>query len=154
MTLDDDTLAAHALALESWRLVFVDGVFNAALSDAEWGPYQIAVNAPDAAPTDLAAFQPELFLHLTESLAEQNSAIRLPTGCQAEKPLYILHISSGQSASLNMAHQRHHLYVGAGASTEIIEHYVSLDYKAHFTGTRLTVHTACQQPGKTPQAGV
>lgn len=148
VTLDEDTLAAHALALESWRLVLVDGVFNAALSDTQWGPYQIAVNAPHAAPTDLAAVQPELFLHLTESLAEQHIVIRLPTGCQAEKPLYILHISSGQSASLNMAHQRHHLYVGAGASVEIIEHYVSLDDKAHFTGTRLTMHAAANSQVK------
>ncbi|MGK2960021.1 MAG: Fe-S cluster assembly protein SufD [Candidatus Malihini olakiniferum] len=148
ITIDEDTLAEHAMALDGWRLVFVNGIFNTTLSDVQWGPYQIAMNAPNAPTTDLVAVQPELFLHLTESLSVQHTAIRLSPECQAEKPLYILHISRGQSASLDMAHQRHHLYVGAGASAEIIEHYISLDDKAHFTGARLTVHAAANSQVK------
>ncbi|MFB6421927.1 MAG: Fe-S cluster assembly protein SufD [Candidatus Malihini olakiniferum] len=148
MIINEDMLAAYILALDSWRLVFVDGIFNTTLSDIQWGPYQIVVNAPYAAPTDFSAIQPELFLHLTESLAVQHTTIRLSSGCQAEKPLYILHISKGLSATLNMAHQRHYLYVGDGASAEIIEHYVSLDNNAHFTGSRLTVHASANSQVK------
>ncbi|MFB6434640.1 MAG: Fe-S cluster assembly protein SufD [Candidatus Malihini olakiniferum] len=146
--IDADTLAAYTLELDGWRLVFVNGIFNTTLSDVQCGPYQIAVTPPHSALTDLEVIQAELFLHLTESLAIQHTTIRLSAGCQAEKPLYILHISRGQSASLNMVHQRHHLDVGAGSSSEIIEHYVSFDDKAHFTGTRLTMHAAANSQVK------
>lgn len=43
---------------------------------------------------------------------------------------------------MNTVHHRHHLNVERGASAEIIEHYVSLDEHAHFTGARLTVNAA------------
>lgn len=137
IALEDETLAQHALALDAWRLVFIDGVFNPELSDSAVGPYQIAHNA---VYDGLAPVQPEVFLHLTESLATASTVIRLPAGRQAEKPLYLLHISSTQAQALNTVHHRHHLEVGEGASADVIEHYVSLDDKAHFTGSRLTIH--------------
>ncbi|WJV60828.1 Fe-S cluster assembly protein SufD [Pectobacteriaceae bacterium CE70] len=129
-----------ALPVDSWRLVFVDGVFNAMLSDVAWGPYQIDVK-PAGSPLSLSvAIQPEVFLHLTESLAMSTTLIHLPAGVQADKPLYLLHInSSGSTPVLNTVHYRHHLSVGQGASAQIIEHYVSLDEGAHFCGARLTI---------------
>ncbi|QTF08753.1 Fe-S cluster assembly protein SufD [Brenneria izadpanahii] len=140
---DKTTLNKLALPVDAWRLVFVDGEFSAELSDAEWGPYQVEVNAIRDGHDDFpAAIQPEVFLHLTESLAVERTLIRLAAGRQAEKPLYLLHISSGQAqaSSLNTVHYRHHLNVGRGASAQIIEHYVSLDEQAHFTGARLTIN--------------
>ncbi|MEC5319793.1 Fe-S cluster assembly protein SufD [Brenneria populi subsp. brevivirga] len=138
---DPAALAALALPIDSWRLVFIDGRFSAELSDAEWGPYQVEVDAANKHGEFPAPLQPEVFLHLTESLAVERTLIRLADGAQAEKPLYLLHISSGQTqaASLNTVHHRHHLDVGRGASAQIIEHYVSLDERAHFTGARLTI---------------
>ncbi|ATA23654.1 FeS cluster assembly protein SufD [Brenneria goodwinii] len=138
---DKTTLNALALPIDSWRLVFIDGEFSAELSDAEWGPYQVDINARnhDEFPV---AIQPEVFLHLTESLAVERTLIRLAAGVQAEKPLYLLHISSGQAqaSSLNTVHHRHHLHIERGACAQIIEHYVSLDEQAHFTGARLTIN--------------
>ncbi|MCG8710076.1 Fe-S cluster assembly protein SufD [Brenneria sp. 4F2] len=136
---DNAALDALALPIDGWRLVFVDGEFSAALSDVEWGPYQVALNATNNQGPFPAAVRPEVFLHLTESLAVERSLIRLAAGVQAEKPLYLLHISSGQAASLNTVHYRHHLCVERGASAQIIEHYVSLNDHAHFTGARLTI---------------
>ncbi|MEI7085722.1 Fe-S cluster assembly protein SufD [Pectobacterium versatile] len=141
-SLDRAAVDAVALAVDSWRLVFVDGVFNAELSDSDWGPYQVDVQASRARGALPAAIQSEVFLHLTESLASTSTLIRLAAGQQAEKPLYLLHISSCQAAVLNTVHHRHHLNVERGASAEIIEHYVSLDEHAHFTGARLTVNAA------------
>lgn len=139
---DKATLAALALPIDSWRLVFIDGKFSAELSDAEWGPYQVDVNAASHHAEFPAAVQPEVFLHLTESLAVERTLIHLAAGSQVKKPLYLLHISSGQTqaSSLNTVHHRHHLNVERGASAQIIEHYVSLDDRAHFTGARLTIN--------------
>lgn len=137
---DKATLDALALPIDGWRLVFVDGEFSAALSDADRGPYQVDVDAADQPGEFPAAIQPEVFLHLTESLAVERTLIRLAAGVQAEKPLYLLHVSSGQASSLNTVHHRHHLNVGRGADARIIEHYVSLNEQAHFTGARLTIN--------------
>ncbi|MDU7768548.1 MAG: Fe-S cluster assembly protein SufD, partial [Serratia marcescens] len=88
--------------------------------------------------------QPEVFLHLTESLAQETSLIRLPAGKAPARPLYLLHISSGRGATgeVNTVHHRHHLEIGRGAEAEVIEHYVSLGEAAHFTGARLTANVA------------
>ncbi|MCL2898509.1 Fe-S cluster assembly protein SufD [Brenneria tiliae] len=139
---DRAALDALALPVDCWRLVFIDGVFNEQLSDTQWGPYQVDINASRAQGELPAAIQPEVFLHLTESLAAASTLIRLPAGQQAEKPLYLLHISSGreQDSALNTVHHRHHLNVERGAGAQIIEHYVSLDEQAHFTGARLTIN--------------
>ncbi|MEH2921393.1 Fe-S cluster assembly protein SufD [Samsonia erythrinae] len=141
-SVDRAVLDALSLPVDSWRLVFIDGIFNAELSDSDWGPYQIDTRVSHAHGALPAAVQPEVFLHLTESLAAERTLIRLAAGQTAEKPLYLLHISSSQASALNTIHHRHHLTVERGASAEIIEHYVSLDEHAHFTGARLTVSAA------------
>nr|WP_113866326.1 Fe-S cluster assembly protein SufD [Brenneria salicis]NMN91927.1 Fe-S cluster assembly protein SufD [Brenneria salicis ATCC 15712 = DSM 30166]RBP62852.1 iron-regulated ABC transporter permease protein SufD [Brenneria salicis ATCC 15712 = DSM 30166]RLM30723.1 FeS cluster assembly protein SufD [Brenneria salicis ATCC 15712 = DSM 30166] len=134
-----DTLDALTLPIDAWRLVFIDGVFSEALSDTQWGPYQVEIKSARTPGEFPAAVQPEVFLHLTESLATQSTLIRLAANQQAEKSLYLLHISSSQGAALNTVHHRHHLQVERGASARIIEHYVSLEPHAHFTGARLTI---------------
>ena len=123
--------------------MFIDGRYSAALSDGDLGDYQFELTAygtPQALPEPI---QPEIFLHLTESLAQETSLIRLPAGRPA-RPLYLLHISSGRGATgeVNTVHHRHHLEIGRGAEAEVIEHYVSLGEAAHFTGARLTANVA------------
>ncbi|CAI1702809.1 FeS cluster assembly protein sufD [Serratia entomophila] len=135
---------ALALNIEAYRLVFVDGRFSAALSDSDLGDYQFdsaAYGIPQALPEPI---QPEVFLHLTESLAQETSIIRLAAGKTAARPLYLLHISSGRGTEgeVNTVHHRHHLEIARGAQAEVIEHYVSLDGAAHFTGARLTANVA------------
>ncbi|WP_409307030.1 Fe-S cluster assembly protein SufD [Pectobacterium sp. B1J-3] len=134
-----DTLDEWVLPVDAWRLVFIDGVFSESLSDAQWGPYQVEIKTGRTHGEFPSAVQSEVFLHLTESLAAQSTLIRLAANQQAEKPLYLLHISSSQDSALNTVHHRHHLQVERGASAQIIEHYVSLNQHAHFTGARLTI---------------
>lgn len=138
-TVDVAQRDALSLPLDAWRLVFVDGRLSPELSDADWGPYQVEVAASSASLPLAAPIQPDVFLHLTESLAAERMQIRLAAGVQAEKPLYLLHISSGDGTMLNTVHHRHDLQVGANAAATVIEHYVSLDEAAHFSGARLTV---------------
>ncbi|AVE48683.1 TPA: Fe-S cluster assembly protein SufD [Serratia marcescens] len=139
-----EQLEALALGIDACRLVFIDGRYSAALSDGDLGDYQFELTAygtPQALPEPI---QPEIFLHLTESLAQETSLIRLPAGKAPARPLYLLHISSGRGATgeVNTVHHRHHLEIGRGAEAEVIEHYVSLGEAAHFTGARLTANVA------------
>ncbi|QKJ87033.1 Fe-S cluster assembly protein SufD [Paramixta manurensis] len=133
-------VAALALPLDAVRLVFIDGQFNAALSDSAHGNYQIEISHAAERRDFEAPVQPEVFLHLTESLAEEATTIRLPRGKVAERPLYLLHISSASAPDeMNTMHYRHHLDVEEGADARVIEHYVSLGEGAHFTGARLSM---------------
>ena len=131
---------ALSLKLDAVRLVFVDGVFSPALSDDPAASmYQITVdNQREALP---APVQPEVFLHLTESLSAAVTHIVVPRNTRPPRPLLLMHISSGAHSgnSLNTAHYRHHLELQSGASATVIEHFVSLTNGAHFTGGRLTM---------------
>lgn len=135
-----EQVASLALPLDAVRLVFVDGHFSASLSDADFDQFEVQV-ASAAERRNLAApVQPEVFLHLTESLAEQATTLRLARGKAAARPLYLLHISSGRNEeALNTVHYRHHMQIEAGAQAQVIEHYVSLNDQPHFTGARLTM---------------
>ncbi|UNK59596.1 Fe-S cluster assembly protein SufD [Buttiauxella ferragutiae] len=130
------------LPIDAWRLVFVDGRFNAELSDdlTNSGFDVIVDEKRDSLP---AAVQGEVFLHLTESLAESVTHIRVARNHSPAKALLLMHISRGSElGEMNTAHYRHHLSLGEGAKATVIEHYVSLNDQAHFTGARLTVDAA------------
>lgn len=130
---------ALALKTDALRLVFVDGRYSEALSDslADSG-YQLTVNARrQGLPV---AIQPELFLHLTESLADELIDIRVARNTRPARPLLLMHITHGRDGEeINTAHYRHHLTLEQGAEAQVIEHYVSADEQGHFTGGRLTM---------------
>lgn len=130
-----------ALKIDAYRLVFVDGRLCLRLSDEDLGDYRLTRMAYDAPPTLPEPVQPEIFLHLTESLAQETSVISLAAGKAPVKPLYLLHISTGreQPGEVNTLHHRHHLEIASGARASVIEHYASVSAAAHFTGARLTV---------------
>lgn len=133
-------LTQLALKTDAVRLVFIDGKFCAQLSDRQFDLFEVQI-IPSAGQRDFeTAIQPEVFLHLTESLAEDTSWVRLSQGKVAPRPLYLLHISSGsKNGELNTSHYRHHLHLAEGAQAQVIEHYVSLSEAVHFTGSRLTM---------------
>ncbi|VYU59716.1 Fe-S cluster assembly protein SufD [Metakosakonia massiliensis] len=136
-----ETCANLALPVEATRLVFVDGQFRADLSDMTDGSgFTVMMNdgQPLAAPV-----QPEVFLHLTESLAQSVTYISVARNQRPAKPLLLMHITQGlPDAELNTAHYRHHLALAEGAEATIYEHYVSLNEHRHFTGSRLTMDVA------------
>ncbi|KAB7896132.1 Fe-S cluster assembly protein SufD [Rouxiella sp. S1S-2] len=141
-TLSAEKFEALVLPIDAYRLVFVDGRFSQALSDSATGEFEIEKLTPAIQQTLPEAVESEVFLHLTESLAQHGLKIRLPKGKHAEKPLYLLHISSGRDKSreVNTVHHRYHVEIESGANAEIIEHYVSLNDLGHFTGARLTAN--------------
>ncbi|NDO80890.1 FeS cluster assembly protein SufD [Citrobacter sp. NCU1] len=129
-----------ALGIEAVRLVFVDGQFSPTLSDSTEGSgFEVTFN--DERQTWVAPIQPDVFLHLTESLAQPVSHIRVKRHQRPVKPLLLMHITQGVDGDeVNTAHYRHHFDLGEGAEATIIEHYVSLDNTPHFTGARLTMN--------------
>lgn len=133
---------ALSLPIDAWRLVFVDGRFNAELSDdLTNSDFEVAVD--DQRQALPAAVQGEVFLHLTESLAETVTHIRVARNHSPAKPLLLLHVSRGsERAEMNTAHYRHHLTLDESARATVIEHYVSFDEHAHFTGARFTADVA------------
>ncbi|WP_436872821.1 Fe-S cluster assembly protein SufD [Kosakonia sacchari] len=134
-----DTLA---LPVDAVRLVFVDGQFNAALSDDTAGS-GFEVKFADVREALPAPVQPEVFLHLTESLAQSVTWIQVARNQRPAKPLLLMHITQGLAGDeMNTAHYRHHLELAQGAEATIYEHYVSLNDARHFTGSRLTMNVA------------
>lgn len=133
---------ALALPLDALRLVFVDGEYRPELSDDTAGSgFDIRVeSARESLP---AAVKPEIFLHLTESLATTVTRIAVARNQQPAKPLLLMHITQGvEGSDINTAHYRHHLTLAEGADATVIEHYVSLNAHRHFTGSRLTMQVA------------
>ena len=133
---------ALALSVDAVRLVFVDGVFRPELSDeTQHSGFDVVVN--DERQHLSAPVQPEVFLHLTESLAQSVTHIRVRRNQRPEKPLLLMHITQGlDGEEINTAHYRHHLELAEGAEATVIEHYASLNAIRHFTGTRLTMDVA------------
>lgn len=137
-----EQIAQLALPLDAIRLVFVDGRFQPELSARDTELFEVQHSrAAERRPLP-APVQPEVFLHLTESLAEEVTSIRLPRGKAAARPLYLLHVTSGKADALNTVHHRHHLELEQSAEAQVIEHYVSRDATAHFTGARFTFSVA------------
>ena len=147
-----------SLIKDAHRVVFIDGRYSPELSDRDCGPYQLTHTTENTSFP--AAIQSEIFLHLTESLAQESLHIRLPVGKHSDKPLYLLHISSGKGSEVvNTSHYRHHLAIEASAQAEVIEHFVSLNEQPHFTGARLTISVGdnaelshCKLAFETPQS--
>ncbi|MCU6410606.1 SufD family Fe-S cluster assembly protein, partial [Enterobacter quasiroggenkampii] len=89
------------------------------------------------------AIQAEVFLHLTESLAQSVTHIAVKRGQRPAKPLLLMHITQGVAGEeVNTAHYRHHLDLAEGAEATVIEHFVSLNDARHFTGARFTINVA------------
>lgn len=130
-----------SLTLASCRLVFIDGRFVPALSDRDTGVWQVEIEEGATRRSLPAPIQSEVFLHLTESLSQETTRIRLPTGKAAQRPLYLLHISQGNEdkETLSTLHYRHHLDIEAGAQGQVIEHFVSINDQGHFSGARTSM---------------
>lgn len=105
---------ALAVGVDAVRLVFVDGQFRPELSDTlQESGFEIEIN--DDRQRLSAPVQPEVFLHLTESLARSVTHIGVKRNQRPAKPLLLMHITQGlDGAEINTAHYRHHLELAEG----------------------------------------
>ncbi|VFS38879.1 FeS cluster assembly protein sufD [Enterobacter cancerogenus] len=85
---------ALALTLDAVRLVFVDGQYRPELSDStQESGFEVAIN--NDRQNLHAPVQPEVFLHLTESLAQSVTHISVRRNQRPDKPLLLMHITPG-----------------------------------------------------------
>ncbi|PPI88807.1 FeS cluster assembly protein SufD [Candidatus Pantoea edessiphila] len=131
-----------SLPLDAFRLIFINGQFKPLLSSYDSKIFEIKNYITNKNIKLPQPIQPEVFLHLTEGLTEEITVIRLLSNQEALFPIYLLHITDGYQDRLNTVHYRHHLILEDNTKAEIIEHFVTLNLKAHFTGSRLTVNIA------------
>jgi len=136
--IDAGIIEERAIArLDAYRLVLVDGRVQMAASELPDG-----VEATSLA--GLLADKPEQgiepltmdeeaplfngFVALNAAHAQDGVGICIGKGIRLDKPLYILHISTGK-----VAHICHGIHLGEQAEASIIEHYTGIEDAAGFT---------------------
>ncbi len=127
-----------SLGLDAYRLVFFDGYFSARCSD--WIP-KVRVT-PLNVLTSVETYElsrsvrPDAFTHLNDASATGGVLIEVEPNTQVNKPIYLLHISSGQKGEV--CSYRHHIELGPLSELEVIEHHISLAQGGGVTLSRLT----------------
>lgn len=117
------------------RVVFVDGVYRADLSslDTDDGVELAPLSAALAAQPEPLRFAlanryrrgaADAFAHLNAALASEGVVLRANDGVQADKPLHIVHVTSGIQADTTW-HARVLVEVGKGSSLDVVEHFVT-----------------------------
>ncbi|PSW24926.1 Fe-S cluster assembly protein SufD [Photobacterium swingsii] len=148
-----------SLNLDGYRLVFFDGLFSVRCSD--WIP-KITITPLDRL-SDVETYelsksvQPDAFTYLTDATATGGVLIEVDAETVIDKPIYLLHISSGMKG--DVCSYRHHISLGRLSQCELIEHHISLDQGggvtlsrmsadvgkgAHFYHTKLIEEAPCQ----------
>lgn len=125
-------------ALEATRLVFVDGQFQAAVSDSLPEGVTLFSQADETAQgileeylgqittaTEGVATTPRrnLFAELNDAWLAEGLLLHVAADATLESPLYIVHISA--SGETTVANQRLLLVLERSASASVIEHFVS-----------------------------
>lgn len=111
--------------LDAWRVVFVNGQMNASMSSFPdqdgFNVTRISENADlqiSKAPT------PDWFEALNAAYFTDGLSIRVAKKVKTEKPLYIVHVSTGEQTA---SFVRHHVTVEESAEAEIVQHHISLE---------------------------
>lgn len=127
-----------SLGIDAYRLVFFDGHFSARCSD--WIP-KVRVT-PLNVLTSVETYElsrsvrPDAFTNLNDATATGGVLIEVEPNTQVNKPIYLLHISSGQKGEV--CSYRHHIEMGPLSELEVIEHHISLAQGGGVTLSRLT----------------
>lgn len=129
------------LSIDSYRLIFINDKFSPELSDKNIDPWIMKINRNPNRYELSNPIQPEMFLYLTECLSDATIHITLPEQKITKKPLYLLYINAGSDAEnkLITSHYYHYLEIGSYSNACIIEHFVSVNKNAHFTGARMSI---------------
>ena len=134
----DGALLAH---IDGPRLVFVNGVFDAALSSREGLPAGVVFETGAATVEANEGGPDHVFATLNAALARTGAMVRVAAGVRVETPLHL--VFAGAPAAQDQAwHLRHAIEVAAGASVRVLEHHLSAGTHAHLGNTVATVSVA------------
>lgn len=135
--------------IPSPRLVFVNGVFDAALSTLQGLSEGVAFNALSAAgglPT-LAlqsmfsrTFQAtdEAFARVNAALAIDGAVLMVDANAQIKAPLHLVFIGTPASDDI-ASHLRHAVVLGAGSKLTLVEHHICVGNHRHLASHLLDV---------------
>ncbi|UVO25565.1 Fe-S cluster assembly protein SufD [Bradyrhizobium arachidis] len=135
-----DAVKAHAIA-GACRLVLVDGVFAADLSDVK--AIVAGVNLKTLRETlekdagdILATDSTDAVISLNAAMATDGVVLEIAGGAQLSAPVQIIHVATAASAS---AFTRSQVRIGKGARATIIESFVSAGAKAYLVNDAVIV---------------
>lgn len=137
--------AATGQVLNSHRLVFVDGRFDAQLSDLAGLPAGVQILPLHTAIAQdhvglakhlgaVAGFENNSFTALNAAFIEQGAYLHIAPDTAVEQPIYLLFVSSAASQAL-VCHPRIVINAEAGSKLSIVEHFVGQANSGNFTNT-------------------
>jgi len=131
------TLATLTIAgLDVPRAVFVNGRFDASLSNLPQGARVVEAGAADESLHSLLAvskeWQDDVFVNLNTALFQSVLVLQLDAGVVLEAPLALLHVSLPEIDSASH-HVRCVVKLGTNAQATLIERYVGRDGARHLT---------------------
>lgn len=140
-------------AIPAPRIVFVNGHFDAALSDVaalpvgiEVGPLSRLLQGDDPRAVDFLERRyqriDEPFARLNAALAREGVVVRVDAGVQIECPLHIVHVGAPQDGGDAAWHLRHFIELREGATLQLVEHELAAGEHAHLGNALLHAHVA------------
>lgn len=146
----DPTLLA---AIPAPRIVFVNGHFDAVLSDVsalpvgiEVGPLSRLLQGDDPRAVHFLERRyqriDEPFARLNAALAREGVVVRAEAGVRVEAPLHIVHVGAAQDGGDAAWHLRHFVELREGASLQLVEHELAAGGHAHLGNALLQAHVA------------
>lgn len=140
--IDSCSIESLSMAFDCYRLVFLDGEYQEGLSDA----------IPSATTTPLSSLSSqqqkilnqsvnaEAFSLMTDAMASSGVVIEVASKVELEKPIYLFHLNSGNSAEVYS--YRHHVDLASSASCHVYEHHISLKQGGGVSCSRVTMNVA------------
>ncbi|BCT92863.1 Fe-S cluster assembly protein SufD [Lysobacter helvus] len=136
-----DVDAALLAGIDGPRLVFVNGVYSAALSHIDALPAGVTFSASMADAVVVPAHPDAVFAGINAAMARSGATLRIAAGTHVAAPLYLMFV--GASAAQDQAwHLRHAIAVGEGASARVVEHHIASGEYAHLSTSSATVTLA------------
>lgn len=146
----DPTLLA---AIPAPRIVFVNGHFDAVLSDVsalpvgiEVGPLSRLLQGDDPRAVHFLERRyqriDEPFARLNAALAREGVVVRVDAGVQVESPLHIVHVGAPQDGGDAAWHLRHFIELREGAALQLVEHELAAGEHTHLGNGLLHAHVA------------
>lgn len=149
-------LSAYRIA-DTYRLVFIDGVFNAQFSAYDDLPEKILLTSC----SDAMARFPQLYQQRTAASSSSalsvfhwlNGALMadglflsVPDNCELRKPLHLLYLTTNSSNGAIMRHPRHIIHLGTQSRAVVLEEYCGLEGSHYFNNimTKITVDQNAQ----------
>lgn len=144
--------ASAVLALLAPRVVFVNGRFDATLSDLSdlpdglsLEPLSQVLTRGDERECNVLARRfdrtDEVFARLNAALAADGLVLRADAGVQATRPVHIVSIGTADAGDVAW-HLRHLIELREGAAVQVVEHLFGASPHAHLSNQLAHVHLA------------